>query len=71
MSKAQLTAPPVIVPELIYTVPDICNLIGMGRNNAYKIINSGEIATFKVGRLRKIRGQAMLDWIEKQENNRQ
>lgn len=47
------------------TVSEFAKYLGIGLNNAYEIINSGEIPHLKIGRKFKIPKKGIDEWIEK------
>ena len=48
----------------ILTVKEVCEILHIGSNSAYKLLNSGEIANFKIGSVRKIPKQSLCKYIE-------
>lgn len=56
--------------ELI-TVDELCDMLMIGKNMAYRLLNSGEIASFKISREWKIPRQSVYQYIQKQCNVRQ
>lgn len=55
------------LPELI-TPKQIAELFGWHTNTVYLKCQSGELPSFKVGNSRRIRKQALLDWMNKLES---
>ena len=49
--------------EEILTVEEFAELLYIGRNTAYKILNSGEIRAFKIGKAWKIPKDAVSEYI--------
>ena len=49
--------------EEILTVEEFAELLYIGRNTAYKILNSGEIRAFKIGKSWKIPKDAVSEYI--------
>lgn len=49
----------------ILSVSDICEILGIGANNAYKLLANGTIVNFKIGSVRKIPKQCLRDYISK------
>jgi excisionase family DNA binding protein len=47
----------------ILSVKDVCEILGIGANNAYKILAKGEIINFKIGSVRKIPKQCLQEYI--------
>lgn len=48
---------------LTLTVTDLMRVLGIGRNTAYNLVNSGEIYSIKVGRQVRIPRQALIDYM--------
>jgi len=57
----------VIVPFADYpdivTPEDLIKMLRIGRNAAYKLIHSGEIASFRVGKHYKITKQSVIAYV--------
>ena len=49
------------------TVPEAAKALGISRSKCEMLVASGEIASFKIGRLRRIRPSALDDYIRVQE----
>lgn len=49
----------------ILSVKDVCEILGIGANNAYKLLAKGEITNFKIGSVRKIPKQCLCDYVER------
>ncbi|MNW42259.1 Helix-turn-helix domain protein [compost metagenome] len=47
----------------ILTVPELAELLKIGMNSAYDLINSGEIESFKVKNSHRIQRSAIADYI--------
>ncbi len=47
------------------TVLELHNWIGLGRSKAYELIQTGEIPSYRIGRVIRIRRQDVEDWLEK------
>lgn len=45
------------------TVDEVCEILKIGRNNAYKLLNEGKLHAFKIGRIWKISRQSVIDYI--------
>ncbi len=57
--------------EEMVTLDDLCCMLSIGRNAAYKLLNSGEISgAFKIGRIWKIPREAVSDYILKRMNKK-
>lgn len=44
-------------------VNEFCEVLGIGKNRAYKILNSGELKAFRIGRVWKIPKVAVESYI--------
>ena len=44
-------------------INDITKLLGIGRNSAYKLINSGELPSIRLGRKRRVRLSDINEYI--------
>ena len=53
------------IDDLI-TVDELCDMLMIGKNMAYRLLNSGEIACFKISRQWKIPRQSVYQYIQKQ-----
>ena len=51
--------------ELI-TVDELCDMLMIGKNMAYRLLNSGEIASFKISREWKIPRTSVYEYIQRQ-----
>ncbi|WP_055669431.1 helix-turn-helix domain-containing protein [Desnuesiella massiliensis] len=49
--------------EDLLNVEELCEILGVGKNIAYGILNSGEIKAFRTGRIWKIPKIAVEDYI--------
>lgn len=49
--------------EDILTVDDLMQLLQIGRNTAYRLINSRQIKSIKIGRIHRIPRQDVIDFI--------
>ena len=47
----------------VLTINDIMEILKIGRNSAYKLINSGEIKSLRVGRKIRISKVFLLDYL--------
>ena len=50
----------------ILTVDELCDLLKIGQNAAYSLLNSGHIKAFRNGRTWRIPKQAVIDYVQKQ-----
>jgi excisionase family DNA binding protein len=54
----------------ILTVEDIMELLNIGKNTAYSLLESGEIKAFRIGRMWKIPRKSVYEYIEKRVNGK-
>lgn len=45
-------------------IDDLCSMLGIGKNTAYKLINSGAIKSVKIGRVHKIPKVYVLEYLK-------
>ena len=51
-----------------YTVENIAAILGIGKSSAYKLANSGEIQTIRIGNMIRISRKSFEDWLGMEEN---
>lgn len=51
------------VSSEIITIDELCENLMIGRNTAYRLLNSGEIKAFKIGKVWKIPQDAVKKYI--------
>lgn len=58
--------PIAVVPpdRLAYSVAEAAELIGLSRSGLYLLVRSGEVASFKIGRARRIRPAAIVAFLD-------
>lgn len=49
--------------KLVYSVKDVANLLNIGMNKAYDLINQKEIPVIKMGRTIRIPKKAFESWL--------
>jgi putative molybdopterin biosynthesis protein len=52
--------------EEFLTVEEVQELLKVGRTFAYSLVRSGELPSYRVGRLLRIRRSDVEDWLESQ-----
>jgi len=52
----------------ILTVDDLCEVLRIGKNAAYKLINSGKIKCYRMNRVWKIPKVSVIDYIYCKQN---
>ena len=53
------------VYEDIITIEECCEILRIGKNNCYNLLNSGQIRAFKIGRVWKIPRAAITEYISR------
>lgn len=53
------------LPDII-TVDELCEILMIGKNMAYRLLNSGEIRCFKISREWKIPRTSVYEYIQRQ-----
>jgi excisionase family DNA binding protein len=48
----------------LLTIPEFCAQVNVGRTNAYRLINEGQVKAVKLGKKTLIPRTEMLRWIE-------
>lgn len=54
------------LPGDLLTVDELCEILSIGHNAAYSLLNQGKIKAFKIGRIWKISRLAVFDYIAKE-----
>ena len=52
----------------ILTVEELMELLNIGKNTAYSLLESGEIKAFRIGRMWKIPRKSVYDYINRKIN---
>ena len=47
-----------------FTTDELVRWLGLGRTKTYEMLQSGEIPSYKIGRVRRIRRQDVEAWLE-------
>ena len=55
-----------IVSDDIVTVDEMCEILMIGKNRAYRLLNSREIRCFKISREWKIPRKSVYEYIQRQ-----
>lgn len=53
----------------ILTVDDLCEVLRIGKNAAYKLINSGKLKCYRINRIWKIPRQSVEEYIDEARNS--
>lgn len=48
-----------------FTADELIRWLGLGRTKTYSLLRSGEIPSYKIGRVRRIRRQDIETWLER------
>ena len=51
--------------QMIMEIDGLCDLLGIGKNTAYQLLNDGEIDAFKVGTVWKIPKKSVEEFINR------
>ena len=52
--------------EDILSVETVCEILGIGRNNMYKLLSTGQLKAFKNGRVWRISKKALEEFVLQQ-----
>jgi excisionase family DNA binding protein len=52
----------------LLTIDELCGLMMIGRTTAYKLLQSGELKAFKIGKVWKISKASVEDYIRRRSN---
>ena len=47
-----------------FTTDELVRWLGLGRTKTYEMLRSGEIPSYRIGRIRRIRRQDIEAWLE-------
>jgi excisionase family DNA binding protein len=53
-------------PPAVMTAEEVAAYLKTSKKTAYKLIRSGAIASFRIGKQWRVTGKALTDWIAKQ-----
>ena len=48
-----------------FTADELVRWLGLGRTKTYEMLRSGELPSYKIGRVRRIRRQDVEAWLER------
>lgn len=60
----------MVKERMIMEIDGLCEMLGIGKNTAYQLLNDGEIDAFKVGTVWKIPKKSIEDYVERKCNER-
>lgn len=52
--------------EELITIEELCEILAIGKNTAYQLLQNKEIKAFRIGRIWKISKAAVIDYIRKE-----
>lgn len=52
--------------EELITIEELCEILAIGKNTAYRLLQNKEIRAFRIGRIWKISKAAVNDYIRKE-----
>lgn len=55
----------MVKERMVLEIDDLCDVLGIGKNTAYQLLNDQEIDAFKVGTVWKIPKKSIEDYIER------
>jgi len=55
----------VIEQNAVYTVKEAAELLKMSEASMWRLVRSGDLESVKLGKLRRIKGQALLSLLDK------
>lgn len=50
-------------PTTFYTVPEVAKMLGLSADHIYRVTNSGELGSFKIGRAVRISHLQLDEWL--------
>jgi excisionase family DNA binding protein len=50
--------------EDMVTIDDICSMLNIGKNAAYRLLKEGQLHAFKIGRIWKISKLSVIDYVK-------
>jgi len=48
---------------ILYTITDVCRLLRLSRPTVYRLINSGQLASFKIGSNRRVPASSIDSYV--------
>ncbi len=49
----------------ILSVDDLCEILSIGKNTAYRLLKSGEIKAIRIGKVYKIPKESLINYLKK------
>lgn len=56
--------------RIVVEIDGLCDMLGIGKNTAYQLLNNGEIEAFKVGTVWKIPKKSIEEYVERKCNEK-
>ena len=50
------------------TIDDLCDMLAIGKNTAYQLLNTNQIHAFRIGRIWKIPREAVSEYVLRSSN---
>lgn len=60
----------VATQRLLLRIPEVAEVLGLGRTKIYELIAAGAFPTIRVGRAVRVPVTALQKWVEEQNNQR-
>ena len=57
----------MVAERLAFRVPEVGELVGIGRSKAYQLVASGEIPSIRIGRAVRVPAQALKDYLARKQ----
>lgn len=51
--------------KMVYELNELCEVLSIGKNTAYELLNSGKIRAFKIGAVWKINKESVQEYINR------
>lgn len=48
----------------VINIEELCEMLSIGKNKAYELINTGEIKSFRIGKVHKIPKKSVIKYID-------
>ena len=68
LNKESQTIPGIPYEKRIYTVDEIQDILGIGRNSAYSLVKSGVFHSVRIGGNIRISKKSFDEWLDNQMN---
>lgn len=50
--------------KLLFTVPEVAEMVGLGRSKLYELIAAGELESVRIGRATRVPASALIRFVE-------